>query len=367
MTRHDREFPNARPYRDRHGKRRWRYRSKGHTAELGTVYGSPDFQRRYEAAVARQTAPGLIGADRTRPGSVAAVVAAFKTSPTYRNWAPLTRRSYGGPMEKLREAHGHKRVAHLERRHVLALMGAAADTPAAANRLRKVLAMLLDHAAALGWRTDNPARTVKPYKLRSGGYHTWTEDEIARFYEVHAPGTLAHLAMSLMLYTGSARVDAVRLGWGNVRGDRIAYRRQKTENQTAHEIDIPIHPDLAAVLDPLPRDAFTFLQTRAGASRSPSGLGNLMRRWCDAAGLPKCTSHGLRKACARRLAEAGATPNEISAVTGHKTLAEVERYTRAADRSGLADAGIAKLTEWSKRERKVTNHPARFVKRPEKP
>jgi integrase len=40
----------------------------------------------------------------------------------------------------------------------------------------------------------------------------------------------------------------------------------------------------------------------------------------------RCKTHGLRKAAARRLAEA----KQIQAITGHKTLAEVERYTRKA-------------------------------------
>jgi enterobacteria phage integrase len=57
----------------------------------------------------------------------------------------------------------------------------------------------------------------------------------------------------------------------------------------------------------------------------------------NAAGLPKrCKAHGLRKAAARRLAEAGCSASEIAAITGHKTLAEVERYTRAADQERLA-------------------------------
>lgn len=79
------------------------------------------------------------------------------------------------------------------------------------------------------------------------------------------------------------------------------------------------------MLDALPADAFTFLETRGGERRSPFALGNKMREWCDEAGLPDCTSHGLRKAIARRLAEAGASPHEIMAVTGHTTLAEVTR------------------------------------------
>jgi len=65
-----------------------------------------------------------------------------------------------------------------------------------------------------------------------------------------------------------------------------------------------------------------------------------------AAGLPdRCVLHGLRKAAARRLAEAGCTEKEIAAVTGHTTLKEVARYTRAADQNRLAAGAVAKLTE----------------------
>ena len=48
---------------------------------------------------------------------------------------------------------------------------------------------------------------------------------------------------------------------------------------------------------------------------------------------------------------------------GHATLQEVERYTRDAQRSGLADSGFEKLGTWSKRERVVANHPKRFAKK----
>jgi hypothetical protein len=48
--------------------------------------------------------------------------------------------------------------------------------------------------------------------------------------------------------------------------------------------------------------------------------------WCDEAGL---SAHGLRKAAAARLTEAGATESEIMAVTRHRTSKEVTRYTRA--------------------------------------
>src|SRR5207248_8590874 len=66
------------------------------------------------------------------------------------------------------------------------------------------------------------------------------------------------------------------------------------------------------------------------------------RRECDRAGLPHCSAHGLRKAAARRLAEAGCTAHEIGAITGHASLTELVRYTKAADQRRLAEAAMAK-------------------------
>ena len=44
----------------------------------------------------------------------------------------------------------------------------------------------------------------------------------------------------------------------------------------------------------------------------------------------------------RRRAERGYTTHELMALSGHKTLAEVQRYTDAADKRRLADSGAAK-------------------------
>jgi retron-type reverse transcriptase len=53
--------------------------------------------------------------------------------------------------------------------------------------------------------------------------------------------------------------------------------------------------------------------------------------------------HGLRKAACRRLAEAGCTPHEIMAISGHTTLKEVTRYTNKVDRKHMARAAMKRL------------------------
>lgn len=305
------------------------------------------------------------GAAKTVPGSVNDLVARWYQSPDFRNLAPLTQYGYRQIIEAFRVDHGDKPVKLLARRHVAAILAKKAEAPAAANNLRKRLNQILDFAVSLDWITVNPARLTKPYKVDGDGFHTWTEDEIVRFFAAYEPGTLAHRAVTLMLYTGAARVDAVAIGPMNIKGGRLEYRRQKMQGRDGMLISIPLHPDLAAVLSDLPKDR-PYLTTAYGKSRSPNGLGNLMREWCNAAELPDCSSHGLRKACARRLAEAGATAHEIMSVTGHKTLAEVQRYTEAALREGLADSAFEKLLARPNREQTAVNLPVRFTRKTDK-
>ena len=68
-----------------------------------------------------------------------------------------------------------------------------------------------------------------------------------------------------------------------------------------------------------------------------------LRRWATEAGLPaRCRMHGLKKGGMRRLAEHGNTTHELMAISGHRTLSEVQRYTDDADRTRLATSGMAK-------------------------
>jgi integrase len=95
------------------------------------------------------------------------------------------------------------------------------------------------------------------------------------------------------------------------------------------------------MLDTVPADQPVFLTTRAGRPFDPDNFGAWFKEQCRKAGLPERASfHGLRKAAARRLAEAGCSANVIAAVTGHKSLREVARYTMAADQLRLARQGI---------------------------
>jgi integrase len=106
---------------------------------------------------------------------------------------------------------------------------------------------------------------------------------------------------------------------------------------------IPIHPALRAVIDATPAEHLTFIVSEYGKPFSNAqSLSVRMKRWTREAGLTKCPLHGLRKASCRRLAEAGCTVHEIMAISGHKSIAEVQRYTLAADQKIMAERAIAR-------------------------
>jgi integrase/recombinase XerD len=149
--------------------------------------------------------------------------------------------------------------------------------------------------------------------------------------------------MAIMLYTTCRREDVIRLGPQHIKNGRVQFRQAKNENRNPVDIDIPLFPDLAETFAHTPTHHMTFLVTDLGKPFTLAGFGNKFREWCNEAGLPHCTSHGLRKATSTRLAERGATAHEIMAITGHRSLQEVERYTRAAQKSQLADSAISKL------------------------
>jgi integrase len=89
----------------------------------------------------------------------------------------------------------------------------------------------------------------------------------------------------------------------------------------------------------------TFLVTHFGKPYTAPGFGNWFRELCDAADCSDVSAHGLRKATARRLAEIGCSANQIASITGHASLSEVQRYTKAADRKRMAREAMAKLIE----------------------
>jgi integrase len=148
------------------------------------------------------------------------------------------------------------------------------------------------------------------------------------------------LAMELALNTGQRGSDLVRMGRQHVRNSVLKIKQAKT----SAEVEVPIHPDLAATLAAMPASDLTFLTNGWGRPFTPNGFSNWFSKAATAAGLPGYTAHGLRKGCCKRLADMGCSVTEIAAISGHASLSEVQRYTKAYDRRRAAGSAMAKLT-----------------------
>jgi integrase len=326
-------------YRDRHGKV-WRYaRLPGRRkVPLPGAPGSEEFMAAYRAALVGEAPRAAeIGAARTQPGSVNAAVISYLNSATFHGYAPDTRRTRRNILERFRTEHGDKRVALLQRPHIDRMVEAKAETPSAARNFLNTLRALMAHCILIGMRPDDPTQGVKRAPIKTAGYRTWTEADIAAFEAKHPIGSRARLALTLLLYTAQRRSDVVRFGRQHVRDGLLHLRQQKT----GATLIIPVHPELAAVLDSTQSDHLTFLTTASGKPFSAAGFTNWFRDMCNEVGLPGGTSaHGLRKAACRRLAEAGCSANVIAAISGHASLREVQRYTAAADQARMARSAV---------------------------
>jgi integrase len=333
--------------KDRHGKRRIRFRAKGFDTYLPFPPTGPDFENAYQAALGGvKEWRANIGASRTKPGTLNALAVAYYRSPGFTGQRAVTQATYRRIIEKFRLEYGSGLIADLRRDHLKSIIGSMADRPAAANRLLILIRIMLELALDNGWIAANPARGVKGFSKKTEGFHSWTDAEISAFEQRHSKGTTARLALTLLLYTAQRRGDVVRMGWTHIKGKRFDI----VQSKTGMPLELFMLPAVNDAIRELPRDKPTFLTTDYGKPFTPAGFGNWFRDRCNEAGLPQCSAHGLRKAAARRMAEAGMSADTIKSVTGHTNLRTVSIYTSAANQAELADKGIQAIAGTEKEQ-----------------
>jgi integrase len=319
---------------------------------LPGIPGSAEFMEAYQQALA--AAPIAIGAaKRSKPGSVSEAIAEYYSSQAFRSLTGGTPASRRAILEKFRDKHGHLPLASVPKEFVHALL----DTmlPHEAKNWLTAFRHFARWALERKLMRNDPTLSVHVKRPKSDGFHTWTEQEITQF-EAHWPiGTKPRLALALGLYTAQRRGDVVRIGRQHIRDGVLTVRQAKTGATLA----IPVHTELTAIIAATPVGHLTLLVTQSGKSYGGNDFSEMFRTWCDAAGLPgHCSFHGLRKAACTRLADAGASAHEIAAISGHKTLKEIERYTKGADQARLARAAMERIGNQSvKSERGEVSKP----------
>jgi integrase len=214
--------------------------------------------------------------------------------------------------------------AEMRARHVRAIRDEKIGLPEAANGRLKALGQVFAFAVREDLTTLDPTDGVEYLPGNSEGFHTWTLEEVRQYEQRWPLGTRQRLALDLLLYTGTRRSDAVKLGKHMEREEWLHFTETKNRNSRAlsrrgktpkpkHRA-IPILPELRASIDACPSGHLVYLVSAHGGPYKEASFGNVFRDWCDQAGLPQCSAHGLRKAGATIASDNGATTHQLMAV-----------------------------------------------------
>jgi integrase len=329
-------------YTDVRGKQRAYLKIPGRRAiALTGPAGSPEFIASYNAAVA-----DLPPRDRPgdgKPGTIRALLESYYKSADFRAAikSDATRRSHKGVLERFANMslYGVRvdtlPVRGFDETSMRELLDKLADKPGASETTLKRVRKLFNFAIERKQMTDNPAKGIASIR-KSDGHEAWSDEDVDRYEARWPSGSRERLAMALLLYTGQRRSDVAPMGRQHVKDNMISVTQEKTRTR----LWIPIHPKLAIEL---PAEGLTFLLTDYGKPFSVAGFGNWFGDKSRQAGLEKRTAHGLRKTAATRLAEAGCSEHQIMAITGHKTLSEVQHYTKAASQIRLAQQAVDRM------------------------
>ncbi len=344
------------------GRTYWYYRRHGQRVRLEGVPGTPEFlasyQRTHDSFERQPTdAKGV-----AEPGSMAAMITAYKAGPEFAQLSAKTRNDYRRYLDRFAADLGRLPVARMERKHVLNYRDRFAATPRTANYVVQVLRLLLGWGVDRGWLKANPA--ARPKQLKTGeGHRAWEEMEIEVFRERWPLGTVERTAFELALNTGQRGEDLTAMERAHIGKDgTIAVAQEKTKAR----VWIPQSATLMKALESwdkaqenrakatqVAKKAVALdmkrmvLTTESGKAFQVDHFRHVMIDAYQAtAGLRSglkeggVTTHGLRYTAATRLHELGLDWNLISAITGHETVAMVRKYT---DKKRLAKLAIASL------------------------
>jgi integrase len=340
-------LPYVQAYRDCRGKVRHYVRRRGKpNMPLPGLPGSPEFMVAYQSAIAIDGhAPP---AARHKEGTVGCLVDRFYRSSSFINRAPATQKVYRIILDKFAQKDGHRQVRDMPKAAAISIIEEIGATrPGMANLTTATLKRLFTYAVKLDMRSDNPFIGIEAYE--GGEHRAWTDREIATFEAKWPIGTRERLAFDLLLLTCQRVGDVAAMRRADVLSGAIPVCQEKTGTPVL----LPVHPNLLRSLQACAADGPATLNTK-GRPMSKRSISALISRAARLAGLPRdCKPHGLRKAGLTRFAEHKATTHEIRAISGHKSLREVERYTQDADQASLARSAMSRLPSEQTDDRSV--------------
>lgn len=312
-------------------------RSKGkvyyyHRKTMARLPGHPG-SREFLAALDKLNA----GKDRSIPGTLGGLIAAYRASPEFLRLAANTCRNYQLAFDILAPNAARPLVTiTADSLYELRDMLAQKRGRTTVNRTLTVLRIVYEWATKRGhYKGQNPVGLVDKLRRPHGTRQVnrpWTDAELEAM--LAAAGSRLRLVITLAAFTGLRASDVLAVTWACYDGRAFETKTQKT----GQRVWVPVHSALRQILDATPRTYETIVPPiTAGAVRT--AFYKLQKQL----GLAGLSLHGLRHTLGTKLAEAGCDAATIAAVLGHANARMSEHYSRHANRDFLAQAAMAKL------------------------
>lgn len=206
---------------------------------------------------------------------------------------------------------------------------------ATCNRMRAVLSKIFSWAIGQDYYGgENPVRRVKPFDESPGRVRYLSADEAEKLVQ-HATRHLRPIVVAA-LHTGGRLSEILTLRWEDVDLERGVLYFDQTNTKSGKQRELPIDPDLAAVLREQKKvrsitgDAREYVFTRHG-----DRLYNVRTAFEKARGLAglgeDVTFHTLRHTFASWYVQNGGDILRLQRYLGHSTLTMTQRYAHLSE------------------------------------
>jgi len=326
------------------GNFRWRVRPEGRPKQKIRIHcgpGDEDFQRQYLAARrGDKPEPLRKASDYAKPRSIGWLINSYFEYLEKRVSAGTTSAKTLKKKKNLlyRLLKNPDRVMLIPTEKLITFQDAMSASPAQADAFIEAVAVMYDWAIKRRYIAQNPARGIDKIYKKGNGATPWKAEDVRTFLAHHPQGTKAHVAMSVLLWTGCRIEDLTILGYSHeCMIDGVEALRWMPRKKGSTEVTIPLLPPLKEAIRAAEHKGKTYVVGRGNRPfASGDSLSSMFKRWCGDANLGHLSAHGVRKGLAELLAELGCSQYEIMAILGHSEARTSEVYTRRVERWKLA-------------------------------
>ncbi|UDF29313.1 UNVERIFIED_ORG: tyrosine-type recombinase/integrase [Roseateles sp. XES5] len=326
------------------GSTRYRVRPEGNKRKRIKIFCGPedeDFLRQYQLARAGETPKPLRKASEVaKAKSIAWLVNSYlehlEKKVTAGTASAKTYKKKKNLLARLLERPNCEMLIPQEK--LIGMQDEMAATPAQADAFIEAVGVMYEWARKRKQVFSNPAKGIDRVYKKGDGATPWKAADVRAYLATHKSGTKPHAAISVLLWTGCRIEDLTILGRKHecvIEGIEAVRWMPSKKNST--EVTVPLLPPLKEATRAPKVQGATYVLGRGGKPYSSGdSMSAMFKRWCQEAGLPHLSAHGVRKGLAELLAELGCSQYDIMAILGHSEAKTSEVYTRRVERWKLA-------------------------------